>query len=109
MCVRGSAFKNLGFGSRVHACIGANLARLEARIAIDTVLDRLPGVALLEGQATIEYRRISCCQRSKHCTCTGDARDVGKLAEANVGIASRRARTAHPARCRGGRYRGRRE
>jgi len=54
---RRSAFRNLGFGSRVHACIGANLARLEARIAIDTVLDRLPGVALLEGQATIEYRR----------------------------------------------------
>lgn len=53
---RGTAFKNVGFGSRTHACIGASLARLEARIAVETLLERLPGLVLLEGQATMEYR-----------------------------------------------------
>ncbi len=53
---RSTAFKNVGFGSRTHACIGASLARLEARIAVETLFERLPGLVLLEGQATMEYR-----------------------------------------------------
>jgi cytochrome P450 len=53
---RSAAFKNLGFGSRSHACIGANLARLEARVAVETLFDRLPDLVLLDGQVTMRYR-----------------------------------------------------
>jgi cytochrome P450 len=33
---------HVGFGSGVHRCIGANLARMEAEVVIRTVFDRLP-------------------------------------------------------------------
>ncbi|GAA4526448.1 cytochrome P450 [Amycolatopsis samaneae] len=36
----------LAFAHGPHYCLGADLARLETRIAVETVLDRLPGVRL---------------------------------------------------------------
>ena len=35
---------HVGFGLGVHYCLGAVLARLEARVAIDALLDHLPGL-----------------------------------------------------------------
>jgi len=43
---RRNAGKHLSFAHGPHFCIGAHLARLEARAALDAVLDRLPGLRL---------------------------------------------------------------
>jgi cytochrome P450 len=41
--------RHLAFGHGIHFCLGAPLARLEARTALQGVLDRLPGLALAPG------------------------------------------------------------
>lgn len=44
--IRRSPNPHLAFGRGVHACIGAQLARLEMRVAIEQILERLPGLRL---------------------------------------------------------------
>lgn len=41
--------RHLAFGHGIHFCLGAPLARLEARIALEAVLSRLPGLDLAPG------------------------------------------------------------
>jgi cytochrome P450 len=41
--------RHLAFGHGVHFCLGAPLARLEAKIALDALLTRLPGLSLVHG------------------------------------------------------------
>jgi cytochrome P450 len=41
--------RHLGFGQGVHFCAGAALARLEARIAVETLAELIPDLALREG------------------------------------------------------------
>ncbi len=38
--------QSLGFGFGVHVCVGMHLARMETRVAIDTLFDRLPDMEL---------------------------------------------------------------
>jgi cytochrome P450 len=45
---RGNARQNLGFARGPHFCPGAELARLEARAAINALLEQLPGLRLDE-------------------------------------------------------------
>lgn len=44
--VRRERGPHIGFGHGVHYCLGVSLARMEARIAIGTLLRRLPGLRL---------------------------------------------------------------
>jgi cytochrome P450 len=44
--IRRTFERHLAFAYGLHFCLGAWLARLEARLAIDTLLRRLPGLAL---------------------------------------------------------------
>ncbi|WP_461171579.1 cytochrome P450 [Arthrobacter sp. Z1-9] len=41
--------RHLAFGHGIHFCLGAPLARLEARIALGALLSRLPGLSLDQG------------------------------------------------------------
>jgi len=43
---RPNAGRHLAFAHGAHFCLGAHLARLEARVAVETLLARLPGLCL---------------------------------------------------------------
>jgi cytochrome P450 len=51
---RENARDHLAFGRGKHFCIGAPLARVEARISLERLLTRLPGLRVVEGQQ-LEY------------------------------------------------------
>ena len=44
---------HLGFGYGIHFCLGASLARLEARVAIEEVLKRFPSWTVDDAQAAL--------------------------------------------------------
>jgi cytochrome P450 len=41
--------QHLGFGIGSHFCLGANLARMEMRVAFEQVLQRMPNMAYTRG------------------------------------------------------------
>ncbi len=41
--------RHLGFGYGIHFCLGASLARLETRIALEAMLERFPGLQRVRG------------------------------------------------------------
>ncbi|MFF7196982.1 cytochrome P450 [Streptomyces sp. NPDC008079] len=54
--IRRSPQGHLAFGHGIHYCLGAPLARLEGRIAVRTLLDRCPGLALAADPAALTWR-----------------------------------------------------
>jgi len=50
--------KHIGFGRGVHFCLGAPLARIEAEIALRTLLARLPGLRLAIAEDDLYWRPI---------------------------------------------------
>ena len=53
--IRRGRTNHLAFGKGIHFCLGAPLARLEARIVLETILDEMPGVTLVPG--AIDWQR----------------------------------------------------
>jgi cytochrome P450 len=50
---------HIGFGAGAHYCLGANLARLEAQVALTAVLERLAGLHLTVSDAELTWREGS--------------------------------------------------
>ena len=50
--------RQLGFGRGPHFCLGAPLARLEAEIAVGTLLSRLPGLRLANSPEELRWRPV---------------------------------------------------
>jgi cytochrome P450 len=50
--------KHIAFGRGSHYCLGAPLARLEAEIALETVLRRLPNLRLSVARAELVWRPV---------------------------------------------------
>jgi cytochrome P450 len=53
------ASAHLAFGHGVHRCIGAELARMELRIAFPKLLRRFPDLALAKPQEELVFRQLS--------------------------------------------------
>ena len=92
--IRRTDIRPLSFGGGIHYCVGAQLARLEGEIAINTLLRRLPNCASTTSSIRIGGRRSSCaastsCRRAGSrrfgCNSTGErGSDSGGLAEWSV-------------------------
>ncbi|MCW2751764.1 MAG: cytochrome [Aeromicrobium sp.] len=50
---------HLAFGHGIHRCIGAELARMELRIALPRLFRRFPDLALAKPQEELSFRQLS--------------------------------------------------
>jgi cytochrome P450 len=55
---RENASAHLGFSHGIHLCWGAPIARLEARLAIGSLLEQFPLIRLAGGRAGVEWRAV---------------------------------------------------
>ena len=58
--------RHLGFGLGIHYCAGAPLARMEGRIALNTLLRRLPELRLKVPVESLQWRRTPPVRGLKH-------------------------------------------
>ena len=47
---RGNVAQHMAFGKGVHVCVGAGLARLEGRVALEVLTEKLPNARLVPGE-----------------------------------------------------------
>ena len=50
---------HVAFGHGIHYCLGAPLARIEAEVALSTLLDRFPRVSLAVPPEELRWRSVS--------------------------------------------------
>ena len=65
---------HLSFGAGAHACLGANLARTEARVAFQALLDRLEDLALVVDPSELTWRANPHLRRPEELPITFTAR-----------------------------------
>ncbi|WP_323793114.1 cytochrome P450, partial [Nocardioides sp.] len=51
--------RHLAFGHGIHRCVGAELARMELRIALRALAQRFPDLAVTAPIETLEFRKLS--------------------------------------------------
>jgi cytochrome P450 len=56
---RVDASQHISFGKGIHYCLGAGLARMEARIVLELLAERLPSLRLVDGQAMTFFPNIT--------------------------------------------------
>ena len=56
---RQTTTKHISFGKGIHFCLGAGLSRMEARIALELLCERLPSLRLAEDQAYSFFPNIT--------------------------------------------------
>jgi cytochrome P450 len=56
---RANAHHNLAFGKGIHYCVGMNLGKLEARLALAGLIERWPDLRLVEEQQIPFHPNIS--------------------------------------------------
>jgi len=54
--IRRAKIDHLSFGQGIHFCLGASLARMEARVVLETLLAHLPDACLVPGSMTWQER-----------------------------------------------------
>jgi cytochrome P450 len=77
--IRRTPNRHLAFGYGIHFCIGAPLARLEAKIALEILLERLPGLKI-KPDATVEPMPSMILQGVKHLPVTFEPQSVSSPA-----------------------------
>lgn len=68
--------RHLAFGFGIHYCIGAPLARMEGRIALNTLLQRLPNLRLTTAVDTLTWRFNPILRGLQHLPVTWDAQEA---------------------------------
>jgi cytochrome P450 len=57
--------RHLGFGFGMHFCLGAQLARMETRVALKNLLDRNPNLRLAVDPSELEFEAVPGWHRHK--------------------------------------------
>jgi hypothetical protein len=56
---RANAAQHISFGKGIHYCLGANLAKLEAQLVLEALVERVPSLRLVEGQQLRSFPNIT--------------------------------------------------
>jgi cytochrome P450 len=75
---RDNVDRHFGFGRGTHFCLGAPLARLEARVAIEALMDRLPNLRVAHQE--VQWRRHMIMPRPMSFILEWDVRDASRRA-----------------------------
>jgi cytochrome P450 len=56
---RANAAQHISFGKGIHYCLGANLAKLEAQLVLEVLVERLPSLRLVDDQELASFPNIT--------------------------------------------------